>query len=63
MLKKNSLDAISYKTRRVKFGGNWFSVDPFLNLDVLTVNNQYEAEFKIENGVFYIDNFKEIISK
>ncbi len=58
MVKKNRLEAISYKTRRVKFGSNWFSVDPFMNLDVLVVNNEYNAEFKTDRGVFYIDSFK-----
>lgn len=58
MTKKNRLEAISYKTRRVKFGNNWFSVDPFLALDPLKVGNEYEAEFKTDNGVFYIESFK-----
>lgn len=59
MTKKQTLEAISYKTKRVKFGGNWFPVDPFLNLDPLKINQQYEAEFKLDRGVFYIDSFKE----
>lgn len=59
MTKTNTLEAISYKTRRVKFGSNWFSVDPFLNLDPLKLGKEYEAEFKTDNGVFYIDNFRD----
>jgi hypothetical protein len=59
MQKKTTLEAISYKTRRVKVNGNWFSVDPFMNLDQLTVNKTYDTEFKTDNGVFYIDSFME----
>lgn len=57
--KTGVLEAVSYKTRRVKFGPNWFAVDPFLDLDSLTVKNEYEAEFKADRGVYYIDTFKE----
>lgn len=57
MQKKTTLDAISYKTRRVKVNGNWFSVDPFLQLDLLKVGQTYEVEFKTDNGIFYIDSF------
>lgn len=57
MQKKTILEAISYKTRRVKVNGNWFSVDPFLALDPLKVGKEYEAEFKTDRGVFYIESF------
>ncbi len=60
MQKKGNLEAISYKTRRVKFGANWFAVDPFMNLDELKLG-EYEAEFKADFGVFYIDSFKEVV--
>ncbi len=57
MVKKNRLEAVSYKTRRVKFGSNWFSVDPFLNLDEIKVGQEYEAEFNQDKGIFYIEKF------
>lgn len=62
MQKKTTLDAISYKTRRIKMNGNWFSVDPFLALDPLKVGQVYDAEFKTDNGVFYIDSLKEVVA-
>lgn len=61
MQKKTVLEAISYKTRRVKVGSNWFAVDPLLNLDELRVNSTYNVEFLADNGVFYIDNFKPMV--
>lgn len=61
MVKKNKLEAISYKTRRVKFGNNWFSVDPFMDLDPLKIGEEYEANFSTDKGIFYIETFTKVV--
>jgi len=57
MTKTGVLEAISYKNRRVKFGTNWFAVDPFVKLDNLKISQEYSAEFNSDKGIFYIEKF------
>jgi hypothetical protein len=58
MVKTGVLETISYKQKRVKFNGQWFTVDPFISLDNLKFGESYNAEFKQEKGLgLYIAGF------
>ncbi len=58
MTKTAVLETISFPQKRIKFGGKWFSVDPFLDLDSLKFGNSYDAEFVQDRGGWYISEMK-----
>ncbi len=60
MTKIGILETISFKQRRVKFEGQWISVDPLLNLDPLVFGKKYEATFDRFKEEWFISEFREV---
>lgn len=60
MTKTGILETISFKQRRVKFGGQWISVDPLLNLSPLVFGKTYEATFDLFKEQWFITELKEV---
>ncbi len=56
MQKITVLETVSYPQRRVKLGKNWYPIDPFLELNDLKFGKEYEVEFKLEKGAWYVDS-------
>lgn len=60
MNKESILEAVSYKSRRIKLGNHWISINPFIELNDLRVGTtyQYSVAMEPQSQQWYVSDIK-----